>query len=166
MAKTSIFDCAELSPTNEPTRELVTYDDDDLFTFGNASPADEIDNASRNVSICVTVNNGNGRRNIKRKTDEPLEPSNGFSKKQKSNAPDVHVTKRNGVVQRSVNSHSKSDEYYVGDEIGNGTYGRVYKARLKATNQDIAVKRLTCKLNTASSVIFVKYYFKHRNRLF
>lgn len=157
MAEPSIFDCAELSPTNEPTRKLVSYDDDDLFTFGSVSPFDKIDNASQNVSIRVTVNNGNGKRNIKRKTDGTLAGSNGFSKKQKLNATNDKVTKTNGTVQRSVEKHSNSSEYDFLEMIGNGTYGRVYRARLNATNEVIAVKRLECKLNTAHTVIFVNH---------
>lgn len=148
MATKSIFDCNSPA-THQPSRQLISYDDDDLFAFGSAMPNDEIDSAPQNVSISVTVDNSIGKRFIKRKSDDVPRPTNGYNKKQIVNAPN----KRNGTGPRKYDKNPASGEYNLIKQIGCGTYGQVFKAELKSGGV-IAVKRLHIKLNSPNTVIF------------
>lgn len=156
MATRSIFDC-DSPPTNQPSRELVSYDDDDLFTFGGAMPNDEINSATQNVSISVTVDST--KRCIKRKSHNVPKPTNGYTKKRIVNT----QNKPNGTAPRKYDNDPSSGEYHLLKEIGSGTYGQVYKAELQ-NKVVIAVKRLHINLNSPNLVILInlhveKFYF-------
>lgn len=149
MATKSIFDCGTPDVSNGSSRQQVVYDED-LFAFGNESPEDEIDCASNDVSITVTINGSDRKRNGKRKADDTPDQLNGkVFKRPKISAPNVRVI-ANGRSRRAVETRTKFEEYELQTEIGSGTYGRVYQARWNATGETIAVKRLTCKLNSVN----------------
>lgn len=155
MATKSIFDCDSLDARNEPQRQQVTYDDD-VFEFG-CEVADEIDAAPKNVSISVTFdqNGDKSRKNGKRKAHDNFELENGrVYKVVKKYVPSIKVS-TNGTSRRAVEANSHTEDYDLLKEIGCGTYGRVYKARWNPTQEVIAIKRLTCKMNVPYWVIFL-----------
>lgn len=156
MATKSIFDWNTPDVADEPSRQQVVYDED-LFAFGSVSPSDETNCPSNNVSISVTNNRFNGKTNGKRKADDASDKLYGkISKKPKIDAPNIRVI-ANGGSRRAVQTRTKFEEYELLNEIGSGTYGLVYEARWNATKEKIAVKRLTCKLN---SVNFSEFYLQ------
>lgn len=141
MATKSIFDCDELNERNVPAREQITYDDD-LFAFG-IDATDEVDKVPQNVSISTKLT-----QNGKRKANHSNVENGRIFKAAKLN---IQVT-ANGGTRKATKTHERNDEYDLGKEIGSGTYGRVYKAKLHGSNEVIAIKRMTCKLNTENSV--------------
>lgn len=152
MATKSIFDCESFDAPQEPTRQLISYDED-LFTFESETGIDEIDSAPTNlVSISVKIENNGIPKNGKRKGQSMAGPSNGrIFKKPKLDVMNIKVS-TNGRYREVVESNSKSDEYTPLGLIGSGTYGKVYEARWNVTGETIAVKRLMCKLHTPDTV--------------
>lgn len=149
MAARSIFDCGDVEVGGRPQ---IIYDDEDLFAFGSPTPVDEADCAPKNVSISISNVQGNDgeRTNSKRKAHE-MAASQGAKRFRTAHhkVPNIQIT-ANG--RRTVNNTTSHDQYVLEKEIGRGTYGIVYRARLTATNEAVAVKRLTCQLNTKDTV--------------
>lgn len=155
MATKSIFDLESVDERSEPKRQLITYDDD-CFEFGYGEEDDEVDSAPKNVSISVTFdpNEVNGRKNGKCKARDTAELEKGrVFKVAKTNGSTIKVT-TNGTTRRAVETDGPSEDYELIQEIGCGTYGKVYKARWNSTNEMIAIKRFMCKLNVPNAVNF------------
>lgn len=152
MARKSIFDCDSIFKEKESTREKIVYDDD-WFTFGSELPSDKKDAVPKNLSISVTVSKidksrpKNGKRNASH--DMKLDDKS-ILKVKKTNMPTIKVIS-NGQDRQAVSSDKQSKEYKILKEIGRGTYGSVYKAKLE-NNDTIAVKRLICKLDQPHTV--------------
>lgn len=174
MATTSIFDCGDTLQL--PRRQLVSYDDDDLFTFESdaSSNQDEVDNAAKNLRFKVTVENSNHKRkrSINSDDDDGEEEADynrhwyhESKKKRISNVASCSnsTSNNNTTIRRGAQSHEKRTQPRKGErepyelirEIGQGTYGRVYKGRCTETQAVIAIKRLKCKVNTPNSVNFL-----------
>lgn len=182
MAKASIFDCDAVGALDLPRRQLVSYDDDDLFSFGfDASPVhDEIDKVTKSLSIKVTIqNNGDDddkHRKRKRFIDydknggdncnEVTAKENSFPEPKKKRISNVQSTYRDAapvastsrdamakpVQKRKNTTKSDTEPYKLGPQIGKGTYGRVYKGYCTQTKTVIAIKQLKCILNTPNTV--------------
>lgn len=187
MAATSIFDCDSVGTVNLPRRQLVTYDDDDLFSFGcdgtSSQQHDEIDNVTENLRIKFTFDNKGDKNRHKRKRfidndDDGADDDNNVTadknfrheqkKKRISSAPSCSSTStaikvpsigkvlaKNGaqpIEKPAKATTSKKEPYTKLEQIGEGTYGRVYKGQCNETHTMIAIKQLTCKLNTPNTV--------------
>lgn len=191
----SIFDCDSVGAVDLPRRQLVTYDEDNLFSFGcDTSPdRDELANATKSLSIKVTIQNSGDDSHHKRKryidydndgggggggSDKRNEAAKGIGyhepkKKRISyvqsttrDAAPVASTSRDAapvastsraalakpVEKRTKTTKSGNEPYELDIQIGEGTYGRVYKGHCTQTNTVIAIKRLTCILNTPNTV--------------
>lgn len=166
MATKSIFDCESLDAQSQPERQQIIYDDDDLFGFG-CDQTDEINAVPRNVSISVTFahDEDNGRKNGKRKAKNISKFENGrVFKVAKKNVPSIKVV-TNGKTRRAVENNGRAEEdYELLHEIGCGTYGRVYKAKWKITDEVIAIKRLVCKMTGPYAVMFFFFHYVHRKQ--
>lgn len=177
MAQTSIFDCGTPGTLDLPRRQLVKYDDDDLFAFeSDASPNnDEIDNGAKNLKIVVTIDNTATTNNKRKRYDDSEENEDNdddevvyheSKKKRISNVASCSSSKSNNVNNNTLTKHvahanekwaqpkpeTDTEPYELMKEIGCGTYGRVFKAQCRATKIVIAVKQLKCKLNTPNTV--------------
>lgn len=152
MATKSIFDCDELDARHQPTRQQITYDDDDWLAFGDAT--DQVDKPLNNVSISVSFTpiDDNRMKNGKRKANISRLENGRIFKAAKLNVQNITVT-ANGASRKAAKTNKNTDEYELLREIGSGTYGRVFKAKWNVTNEMIAIKRMICKLNTTSTVI-------------
>lgn len=182
MANTSIFDCDSTNTLDLPRRQIISYgDDDDLFAFDCDEPIDydEIDNKAKNLSIRVTIDNTDGE-NSKRKRSAAFDSEDdddndnaddhvdyGQRKKRISNVATCSRSTSTSTSTRSssakngaetIEQHAKPvaksqrEPYKLIEEIGSGTYGKVYKGRCNETQSVIAIKRLKCKLNTPTTV--------------
>lgn len=183
MTTMSIFDCGSPDTLDLPRRQLVSYGDDDLFAFESdaSSDHDEMNNATKNLRITVTIDDA-GDKNRKRKriatvTDEDDssddDAHNSFhhepKKRRISNVPSCSYSAGASTSTSSSNASAKAgtqttqkqtkpvksqstEPYRLIEEIGSGTYGRVYKGQCTETRVVIAVKRLKCKLNTSNTV--------------
>lgn len=163
----SIFDCDTVDACNKTERQQITYDDD-IFEFGSETPADESNLIPRNVSISVTFaqNDGDDDADVddkrqmigKRKahTISELRNRKYFKAAVSKNVPTIKVI-ANDVCRRAVTTNSTTDEYELLKRIGKGTYGDVYKARWNITQEIIAIKRLTCKLNVPNTVNYFNF---------
>lgn len=184
MATSSIFDCDAVGAVDLPRRQLVSYDDDDLFSFGcdASSNHDEIDNAAKSLKIKVTISNtasDDSHRKRKRFIDydndnDDCEDSNAPAKrdsyhepKQKRvsnvqrtirNVASVASTSRDALANSSAQANEKraksttTEPYTLREQIGEGTYGRVFRGFCTQTKTVIAIKRLKCLLNTPNTV--------------
>lgn len=175
MAGRSIFDCDSSTSLDLPQRKLISYgDDDDLFAFDADEPTDcdEIDSKAKNVTIRVTIDNSDGAHGKRKRAaafDDDDDDNDGDGadyqyepkKKRISNVSNgsrgrsVATKSRNSVARNTARSnHTKSTKspYELGEVIGEGTYGTVYKGRCTTTQTVIAIKRLRCPLNTPSTV--------------
>lgn len=176
MATASIFDCDSVDALDLPRRQLVTYDDDDLFSFGcDASPVhDEIDKVTKNLRIKVTIDNigDESHRKRHRYIDYDNDDGNDAAKenfhhepkkKRISNvqstvcdATPVASTSRDALTEPTENRTKtpkyNNEPYKLDLQIGEGTYGQVYKGHCTQTNTVIAIKRLKCMLNTPNTV--------------
>lgn len=189
MATASIFDCDSVGALDLPRRQLVTYDDDDLFSFGcdASSDHDEIDNVAKSLKIKVTIDNTGDDSRLKRKRyidydDDGGDNSNEIadknvyheSKKKRisnvqsvrrdaapvagtsRNAAPIASTSRDALVKpienRSKTTKSDTEPYKLKEQIGEGTYGRVFRGFCTETKTVIAIKRLKCILNTPNTV--------------
>lgn len=153
MATRSIFDCDLFDAPEQPSkRQLIAYDED-LFTFDTNTGTDEIDGSAKNVSISVKIE-GNGKRQVGKRRSNYTD-NDRVSKKPKKDVAQNQVSSNN-TSQQMTENHTQSEYYILGDLIGHGTYGQVFKAQLKSglKSDDIAVKRLTCKLEGPKSVGF------------
>lgn len=175
MSTASIFDCGSPSgPLDLPRRELISYNDDDIFSFENgdeSSSADKIDRVDNNFRITLTINTGDDNRKRKRVADDDNDDGNDDGndniyhepkKKRISNLASCsgigssNAFIRNG--EQTIEKHTKAtrsdaEPYTLLKEIGQGTYGRVYRAQFNdKKNIVIAIKRIKCKLNAANTV--------------
>lgn len=187
MATASIFDCDPTSSADLPQRQIVTYDDDDLFSFG----CDEIDSVSKNLKLKVTIDNAGGanvsRFKRKRTIDDDEDNGDSDGTKQASDENFYHERKKKRIscvascsssktigtttaastskvlttsitrtIENRKNTESKTgsetEPYELIKQIGEGTYGRVYRGLCNLTKTVVAIKRLKCKLNTPNTV--------------
>lgn len=155
MSTRSMFDSNDVPDTSNHAERMKIVYDDDLFTFGSVTP----NGGPQNVSISLTYNQNDDARpkNGKRKARQFSELENGrIFKSEKPNITTIKVV-ANDRCRRVIKANTKSDEYELLNKIGSGTYGDVYKARWKVTDEIIAIKRLKCKLTVPNSVCTKNY---------
>lgn len=174
MAAASIFDCDSPDVLDLPRRQLITYDDD-LFGFGDgASDHDELDMATKNLKITVTIDENRKRKRLVDQEDDDdfyHEPK----KKRISNVPSCSSSNNTSSSNASAKSHAQKNEshsktkkleYTLIEEIGQGTYGQVWKGKCNRTQAVCAIKRLSCKLNTRNTVCVHVFHRIHLDIVF